>query len=291
MQYLLNKIEWTQDETLSTNKSNIKKRKFVLTLFAALVTLACFGVVAYVALYKILPVTLPQDYVDEVYNYGDHIETGYVGFEAETIIEALDQDSTTPFFHLDSISETSVEKLPSGTFPWKQTDYMTIGDKLFEFVWKENSNNWLLHSMEFTVKRCSDISSGFDQGLIVYFLPTDTNGEDQYTARDLLINPLSGYAIWGKTWNYPQSFEWRSINPDNVKITAEEALEIAESHGGLEIRSRAMNNCMITLSLSPDYSRSFGSSWDVIYYDGGYRVFYIVIDSDTGNYQIIKTDK
>jgi hypothetical protein len=211
---------------------------------------------------------------------GGYNDIRYYSFEPEMIFSALEQGQREIF----KPSQTHLENnlFPSGSFPWHQEDYLKIFGALNQLVGKDTLEDWELYKMDFD-KGCSDNPIGFDAAQITYF-KTDGN---EYIAREMDVYPLAKEADWGGDTHFPRPFllGWKSIDLELLKVTADDALQIAEANGGKAARLLAKNKCNILVILSPntDYE-----NWDVYYYgDSAATIFEINIDSYSGGYRII----
>jgi hypothetical protein len=206
-------------------------------------------------------------------------DTGSYKFDSETILEALDRGdldvfvpSSTPLAH----------PIPSS---WKQTDYLTIANALHRYVWKETLEDLTLHDLMF-YGDCQSDPIKFD---VINFTYYKTIPILQYTARMIVIYPLNGEVAWGGGANYPRSIfeKWKGINLQMLKITADDALQIAEDNGGREAHLSINNGCRVHISLS-----SNDQYWHVTYSDErAYNIFEIIIDAYTGEHKILNSNQ
>src|SRR5574341_496161 len=217
-------------------------------------------------------------FIESVQRYPSGIghETGYYKIDPQTILKSLDNGETKVF-----APETASPEDPifDKYFSWRQADYTKVTAALHEFVWNEGLNDWKLYNMYFGTP-CHDNLSGFELGKYYYFKTIfHKNGQVDYAGRGFLITPQYGDVEWGTGPNYPHPIlGWKSVNLNKVKITAEEALTIAEQNGGKEARLYVKNECNITAQLSGN------SGWRIFVYrnDTGSSIFRLEIDPSTG---------
>ncbi len=131
------------------------------------------------------------------------------------------------------------------------------------------------------ITTCRDNPKGFDFGEIAYFKTVPRNDWlKDYTVRAMQITPRYGDVTSAGGAIYPQPLfdKWEYIDLKQVKITAEDALKIAEENGGKEARLSTQNKCTIQVKLSGDFG------WRVFVYDDktGSSFFSIEINRDTG---------
>ena len=217
-------------------------------------------------------------FIEGVQRYPSHLgfERGYYKISPETILASLDKGETKVFAPETASPENPIfEKY----FSWRQSEYTKIIVALHEFIWDEDLDDWKLYYMHFSTP-CHDNLSGFELGEYYYFKTIfHKNGQIDYAGRGFLVTPQYGDVEWGSKPNYPHPIlGWKSVNLNKVKVTAEQALEIAEINGGKEARLLVQNECKLTARLS-GYS-----GWKVFIYrhDTGSSIFGIEIDSSTG---------
>jgi hypothetical protein len=217
-------------------------------------------------------------FIEGVQHYPSHLglDRGYYKINPEIILTSLDNGETKVF-----TPETTSPENPifDKYFSWGQSDYTRIIAALHEFVWDESLNDWRLYNMYFGTP-CHDKLSGFELGKYYYFKTIfHKSGQIGYAGRGYLVTPQYGDVEWGSGPNYPHPvIGWKSVNINKVKITAEEALAIAEQNGGKEARLLVNNECNITTQLS-GYS-----GWRIFIYrnDTGASIFRMEVDPSTG---------
>jgi hypothetical protein len=209
-------------------------------------------------------------------------ETGSRWFDPGTILSSLDRGSRDVF----KTSPTTNEILPSVVLSWKQSDYTRIAGALQQYVWGEPIDDWKMESA-FFYGDCQYEPLGFDVINIIYF---KANSLRSYSAHKIDIYPFVGKVDWGEETNYPRSLfvEWRSIDPEELKVTVEDALQLAEKNGGRAARSMVKNDCRIHASLTTGK----GVAWSIFYdstYNSNYpnMIFSITVDPYTGDYKIL----
>jgi len=236
-----------------------------------------------IVLLFVLIIVACNPFMDEVVEYpvglGSYLETGYYAITPETILASLDRGETKIFMPLLATPEANL--FPSGSFPWRQQDYLKIANALSRFVWKDTLEDWKLYKMDFD-KDCNDNPVGFDDAQITYF---KTEGE-QYTTREVDIYPLSKEVDWGGgDTHFPRPFfGWKSIDLEKLQVSADDALQIAETNGGKQARLAVKNECKILVVVAPNINHD---SWDVGYYSGATTLFEMLVDPYSGSYRII----
>jgi hypothetical protein len=128
---------------------------------------------------------------------------------------------------------------------------------------------------------CQDNPAGFYDATITYFKSVWVGQTLEHAARQIEVHPLWNEVDWGGETNFPHPIlGWGSINLNHIKISADDALKMAEANGGKVDRLAVQNNCRIHLVLSGD-----GNNWNV-YYEGNKSSlddFVIHINAYTGS--------
>ena len=215
-------------------------------------------------------------------------EKGEYEIDPRTILEAIDQGKIDVFESAIATSNTdSNPPLSTGIFPWNQSDYMKVANALHQYVWKENLNNWHLYSMYF-YKDCQDNLAGFDSGKITFFKAS--NGLFSNTTHLMDIYPVGHGVSWGGKANFPRPISgWESIELNKIKLTADDALRMAEEKGGQEFRLKVKNACSIDVFINPNPNQD--DDWIVYYDNKGLSTFELHVDPYTGEYKIKNSSK
>jgi hypothetical protein len=173
---------------------------------------------------------------------------------------------------------------PDGSILWNQADYYLIGRTFHEFIMQESIENWVLHRMRFNVK-CENASQGFYLGGFQFY-KTETRDEQEIRiVHEIAIAPLYDSITSFERKLSPVREQWEPINLDQIKISATDAINIAEKQGGQEVRSSILNACEINLSLAPG---SVYDGWQISYIgDDNEQIFQIYVDPFTGEYDIV----
>lgn len=209
-----------------------------------------------------------------------YTETGLFRIDPGTIVAALDNGDMNVFLpDLRSLDDrVSGPALYTGRILWSQSDNLKIARAVNQFVWHDSMNSWGLFSMSFETD-CQDNPTGLPGGYFEYFMTIFDKGQIKDSWRAIEINPEYSYVAWGGNTEYgPPLLGWKSIDLSRLKVTAENAIQIADENGGSQARLRVQNNCYITLYLTGN------EGWWVNYgLSSGFR---ILIDPYTG--EVIK---
>jgi hypothetical protein len=204
----------------------------------------------------------------------------YYTIDPTSLIESLrngDMKAFTPVSEEPELLPVN-QQLP---VDWLQADYFYIANTLYEDVLGKTLQGWQLNSMDFNLG-CAHLHNGFQNGRFVFFKVINEKENESRISRFIDIDPRGNF-IHVKEWEYyPKLVDWEIVDMGQLKISADQALQIAESNGGEENRQSVGNACNISLVLSPSPASDKG--WVVIYARSDDRTsfFRIQIDPITG---------
>jgi hypothetical protein len=198
-----------------------------------------------------------------------------------TSLENGDMNAFTPV-------QTDLELLPVDQqipVDWFQADYFYIANTLSERSLGESLQGWQLGSMDFHLG-CSEIQNGFQNGRFEYFKVVKEQEQESRTSRFIDIDPRGNFVHVIEEYYYPKLLNWEVIDVAHLEISADQALRIAESHGGDRSRVALGNACGISVVLSPSPASEKG--WVVSYTrnDDRTSVFKFQIDPYTGKFHL-----
>ena len=231
-----------------------------------------------------------QKYRHNPVNMSSYEISDYYKIDPESILDALNRGETNVLLPLQGDPFTT-EELPDINISWTQADYLQIANALSQFVWGEplDFKDWKIYDLHF---RISCQSTGFDYGEITYFKPYEVNWQRGYTTRYIEIDPYSGIVRWGDKESYPQPIlfnKWNDFDLSASRITADDAVRIADENGGKEMRLREENKCYITMSVPASHTNN-NDRWSVDFISN-HLFFEIYIDPYTGEYEIVNKDQ
>lgn len=257
----------------------MKRKRTTLILTLLILGLACGGIFVLSNLFDRQVNDYPKNFLSDFDSY----ETGHYTINPMKILASLKRGETDVF---TPELATPVAPVFNTAISWHQSDYFGIANAVYLRVWKETSDNWSLLGMVFQMT-CRNNPDGFELGDIHFFKSITINDKKQFTTREVLITPRYGDLSWGGGATFPQPiFGWKSIDLAKLKITAEDALRIAENNGGQAFRLSKQNGCNISLILEPVAY----DGWNVEYGgNDGLSSFNIQVDSDTGKVISSKT--
>ena len=211
-------------------------------------------------------------------------EIGYYTFDPSTILDSLNRGDTDVFIFQEAWPETDTSG-SSGTVFWSQEDYFRVAQVLHQQLWQVSLNTYNYYTV-FSVD-CSDVENGafseaeFFSNQVIQ----SVEGEDRIEYH-ITINPTGDWVNALKKELSPNLHFVEPINLDDYRITAEEALQIAEENGGFDKRLEYDNTCYIDV-YAPG---SNFNGWHVSYYNKNsvQRIFKVVIDPQTGGIQKVR---
>lgn len=202
-------------------------------------------------------------------------EYGYYKIDPKTILVSLENGNTNVFNPLFE-DPRDVEEITDISISWTQADFMRIFSALSKLVWNKplDPKVWSIYDIYFS-GWCTDDSCDLDSARVVYFKTI----ENSYATRFMDIQPYIGLVRWGDGASYPQPLldKWKGIELAILKITAEDALRIAETNGGREKRLKTTDRCYVSVSSS----RFDPENWTVMCVAG----YTFLIDLNTGKFK------
>jgi len=204
----------------------------------------------------------------------------YYTIEPSSLMDSLnngDMNAFTPVSEEPELLPVE-QQLP---VDWLQADYFYIANTLYDDVLGKTLQGWQLKGMDFRLG-CSKIQNGFQNGRVEFFKVVKEKEQESRFIRFIDIDPRGNF-VHVKEWEfYPNLANLEAIDLEQLKISADHALEIAESSGGEVKRQSVGNACNISLGLYPNSAGYRG--WEVIYTrrDDRTSFFHIQIDPITG---------
>lgn len=199
----------------------------------------------------------------------------YFSIEPKSLLELVSQGKEAAFISIRDEPELSSSS-KGEPVSWDQIDYFQIAEALHELVWGESLETWDLYRMDFS-SGCDQIDIGFQYAQFVFFKVINLDGQETRVGHFIEIDPSRNFIQAIETEYYPNLANWKTIDLATVKVSASEALRIAEKDGGLEKRTAVKNECSVSVGISRDTVVYDG--WLVIYSPS---VFIDKIDPGTG---------
>lgn len=232
---------------------SVVKRLFTWKLIALLV----FIPLASFVVWQIWVFLFGEDYSRSPAHFSVYPDSGYYDIDPETILGALERGETNVFTPVSS-EEWDRDEPYYESIAWTQSDYLKAANALSLETWNEplDLESWKVIDIDLQAS-CKDNPRGFHTFSITYYKTLGVkNWERQYTTRHIEMFPWMGLVRWGNgaVFSAPMLLGWDGADLSKFKITADDALQIAEENGGLEARHKVNNDCMLYLvvnQLSP----------------------------------------
>ncbi|MCI0551957.1 MAG: hypothetical protein L0287_13475 [Anaerolineae bacterium] len=196
--------------------------------------------------------------------------TGVFRIDPGTILPSINERDVDVFLpesrSVDDVNWTGDALYPE-SIEWRQADYLKIGNALNKFVWNDALDDWNLFHMSFATT-CQDNPTSLTRGDFRYFKTIFERGKIKYSWRTMFVIPEYLNVAWGGDAVYPRlPWGYKKIDLSRLKVTAEDAIGIAEENGGREARLRIQNQCNIVLLLMPQrfdgWHVSLGQDFDM----------------------------
>ena len=214
-------------------------------------------------------------------------EAGTYGFDSQTILSSLKSGNNDVFTQL---SPSRLEGPISQPVHWTQADYYRVANAFMEMRWQEQLSQWNLDGLYFEAN-CDD--APFGPQLITFFIFRKGVFDKYYYDARLDIKAEQNLLTWTKMEdeNIPYLFEKerRKLNWAQIKIPADQALQIIEDEGGEKARLRIKEdsldqNCHITSWLNRWATFGDSTEWDIGYWTSSKSTGYIsaFVNMETG---------
>ncbi len=210
-------------------------------------------------------------------------EIEFYAIDPNTLVNDLAQGSKDVFIAQD---ESPYEASPTLDEPvqWSPADYFQIAQTLHTLVWGESLDEWKLSAIGYGMD-CEYLTNGPQDAFFTYFKLEQFDGYASRLVSILTIEPRRNTVAALKEVYYPHQANQQVIDLAQLKISAADALQIAERNGGYETRMAVENMCGIYIILN---TGSFDdmSGWKIEYYPDGINgsdtLAYYDIDPLTG---------
>lgn len=223
------------------------------------------------------------------------LQFGSESFSREELIDAseeayrfnpqniLTQSGNVPFVQIpfqENLSESS-----SATMLWPQEKYLQLINLFMKNILREDMNTWQLIDIG-SSRFCSDEETGLSNfGVTLQKSVPFVDGPHRKEV-SISLELQTGMVILLRREYAPDEGGERTIRWDDIKISAEQALEIADQHGGIAVRQALDNQCRVIISLKAGIMKN---DWWVYYAPiNDLSVFEMAVDEKTGNYHILR---
>lgn len=213
-------------------------------------------------------------------------ERGYYRINPETILSDLEQSKTDVFTPLSEDPFTDVNyEVADIEISWTQAEFLKIASAVGQLVWDDpmDLNSWSVYSIVFEAD-CEYAPTGFRYARITYFKKTNGDAENYYETRLIAVDTHFRGVRWGNGARYPKSVgPWVGVDLSGDKITADDALSIADENGGKDVCLQDIHSY-----ISADSSIYINHEWLVSYISS--PSLHMKVDMETGVFEIVDND-
>ena len=200
-----------------------------------------------------------------------------------TLLKSL-AEGNIDIFILQTTTPPPTPNLLPMPVTWRQSDYFSIAQAFHQFAFGQSLADWKLKNMTFTTS-CENVPVGLQYGDFSF----KKNEKDSLITRFIYVSPGEnniGYSEYLKKY-YPELGIGSFLDLTQVKITAEQALQIAESAGGSKFRKEWGDDCRVFISID---SAGRYKGWEIWYSPNNSQNprFSILVDETTGKYIILR---
>lgn len=218
---------------------------------------------------------------EQGYSRGDYL------FDPGSVFQALEQGDRQVF----SLPASGFEATPGADGPpvqWTQSDYLRLAEAFHQFKWGETLDNWSLQDIHFRVNQCKQVPLGPQWVSLKLFKVVDEPGvgPTRYV-HYVHIYPQQGLLSWAEVHYFPSLQEIPPLDWWQIKIAAEQALQIAEQQGGREARLAVdgRNSCWVHGRLISELREN---DWRITYSSGDDNIFDIQVDEQSGQINFLQ---
>lgn len=202
--------------------------------------------------------------------------------DSQTILQDLSQGNKDVFQPLPNGHLTLTPETIFPSVEWTGVNYLTIANQFNKHISNENLENWKYLSISYSMD-CSDFKYGPQQAIYEVGKNNAQNGNDIKVERQLWILPKQNRVEWYET-QYDIYYSYVTFEIEEIKISLEDAIKIAEEQGGTAFRLKEDNQCRIVVEIIAGIQEN---NWQ-IWYTSDDNQYVIYVDKETGEYQIVE---
>lgn len=176
------------------------------------------------------------------------------------------------------------------TIHWSADEYFLVAWSLNQVVGNGSVDDWNIKRVIFDYD-CVNTGMGFERGRIRLFKVGIIAGKESRTVLDIDLMPTNKVIRIGEGIYSPIVEKWDALDLNNIKISAEQAIKIAEQNGGKNARNKVANECFVSIDLLTGGLVGY-NGWTVSYrvfnaYSSLETMFEVLIDPQNGNFQVV----
>jgi hypothetical protein len=183
----------------------------------------------------------------------------YYAINPDTILNRISQGNIKDIF-TPLPTEPSDEK--KQVVHWNSDEYFRLIWTFTNQVGNESQDKWNIKQVLFDYT-CADTGKGFERGRLRLFKVGVTDGKESRTVLDVDLMPVRQIIRRGEGIYSPVIENWKFIDLKEIKVSAEQAIEIAERNGGSKARAKVADKCFVNIDLLAGGSGYNG--WTVSY--------------------------
>lgn len=188
--------------------------------------------------------------------------SGNVSFDSTSILRDLSLGRSDVFMPIDTTPAPS-SPLSSASVNWSQRDYLSVANALHVDVWNEPISSWKLNYMVFRTG-CKLVADGPQAASFSIWTNVGLGFDQRRIEHRIDIDPLYDWAAWSDVRYSAAIDPWPAIDTRKLGITADDALGLAEEHGGMDFRLAHNDKCTVYETLAP-HAQGRSYVWDVRY--------------------------
>lgn len=175
---------------------------------------------------------------------------------------------------------------------WRQEDYRLVAETFYQYVVGERIENWELIEISFTLN-CMNAEDGLQKGWFIVLSNAyefEEDGTPFRRTREIIIEPTANNISFFEVKHhlvsrYSELPEWPVLKIEEIRIPAEEALQIADLAGGKAFRYEYyQNDCDINID---NVANSIHKGWYVEFGSFPEIEFQVEVNDKTGDYEIL----
>jgi len=210
-------------------------------------------------------------------------EEGVYAIDSQTLLQDLRSNNTNVFEYLPNGNLITSPETDLPPVHWTEADYLFIADHFNQYVSNDSLENWEYYSIAYGMD-CDDFTYCPQWATFRIVKYIFSNDNKVRLERHLYIYPDEKRIGWAET-GYESVFSHSSFKREQVKVSLEEALKIAEKQGGKNFRLSENNECKIFSDIVITGNRD--GNWQVQYKSTDNQ-FVIDINKETGEYRIVE---
>lgn len=166
---------------------------------------------------------------------------------------------------------------------WSQREFESVRVSFLEQVLRDVPERWEMGQMRFRLN-CRHVGVGLQEGSLLMFRNVGDWRMRARVERQLGIFPKSRIVTyWEVHEAAPDLQPWVAIEMKKVKVSADQALQIAERTGGSAKRAEVKDDCRIWIEMNGWEGNTWRVSYTYLLSPTRSEDFVVIVDAETGN--------